>query len=526
MGRQIQELEAGAQIVSGTPGRVLDHLRRGTLDASALKVLVLDEMDEMLSMGFARELNAILELIPDATRRQTMCFSATVDGEVRRHAEKHMRDPHMVSLSSDAVGAESVSHFVYMVSGSDRAGDLVQVLEVEDPESAIIFCNLRSETEQVAGALTAAGFDADWLNGDLPQRDREKVMTATREGRLRFLVATDVAARGIDISHLTHVINYSFPESPAVYVHRTGRTGRAGRTGSAISLASPQELGRLYYLRLEFKIFPVERTLPSKGELRTRKEADRVALLSEAFAAAPQLADVALARRLLTHPDAERIVGGLLQTFFGSQGEQVDEQAAAARRTRGRDEPREGTRGTTDRDGDNDRPRDADESVSPSGRPRRSRDATPRARPERPRRDADDRNRDRAEPPRNVSAPPPQSARSARPPTDQADHESRDHGGPDDEGLRDAPRNDESATPSGILFLDVGRRDGARVSEIARIVREVGELRRAEVGRIRMRDRHTFVEIPDDKLEHVVERLRGHAFGDKTLSPERAKGDR
>jgi ATP-dependent RNA helicase DeaD len=525
MGRQIQELEAGAQIVSGTPGRVLDHLRRGTLDASALKVLVLDEMDEMLSMGFARELNAILELIPDATRRQTMCFSATVDGEVRRHAERHMRDPHMVSLSSDAVGAESVSHFVYMVSGSDRAGDLVQVLEVEDPESAIIFCNLRSETEQVAGALTAAGFDADWLNGDLPQRDREKVMTATREGRLRFLVATDVAARGIDISHLTHVINYSFPESPAVYVHRTGRTGRAGRTGSAISLASPQELGRLYYLRLEFKIFPVERSLPSKGELRTRKEADRVALLSEAFGVAPQLPELALARRLLTHPDAERIVGGLLTTFFGSLGEQVDEQAAAARRTRGiRDEAREGVRSSPDRDEDRDR--GADEPVPPSARPRRSREATPRARPERPRRDSEDRSRDRSEPPRNAGAPAPHNERSVRPPADNADHEPRDLGGRDDDGQRDAPRTDESAAPSGILFLDVGRRDGARVSEIARIVREVGELRRAEVGRIRMRDRHTFVEIPDDKLEHVVERLRGHAFGDKTLSPERAKGDR
>jgi ATP-dependent RNA helicase DeaD len=538
MGRQIEELEAGAQIVSGTPGRVLDHLRRGTLDASALKVLVLDEMDEMLSMGFARELNAILELIPDASRRQTMCFSATVDGEVRRHAERHMRDPQVISLSSDAVGAESVSHFVYMVSGSDRVGDLVQVLEVEDPESAIVFCNLRSETEQVAGGLTQAGFDADWLNGDLPQRDREKVMARTREGKLRFLVATDVAARGIDISHLTHVINYSFPESPAVYVHRTGRTGRAGRTGSAISLASPQELGRLYYLRLEYKIFPVERSLPSKGELRTRKEADRVALLSEAFAAAPQLADLALARRLLTHPDAERIVGGLLQTFFGSQGDQVDEQAAAARRSRGG--PREDVR-----------PSEADDepiaAAAPAARSRRPREER-RVRPERPRRDDNDRGRDRGDrererSPRDATPVAQEPLRDARPheprpheprqyearhhevrPHEVRPHEAREPEATGDQPPRDElPRDDANAALNGILFLDVGRRDGARVSEIARIVREVGELRRAEVGRIRMRDRHTFVEIPEDKLEHVVERLRGHAFGDKTLSPERAK---
>ena len=132
----------------------------------------------MLSMGFARELNAILELIPDASRRQTLCFSATIDGEVRRHAERHMRDPQIITLSSDAVGAEAVSHYVYMVSGSDRTGDLIRILEVEDPESAIIFCNPRTETERVAGALKQAGFNADWLNGDLPQRDREKVMSA------------------------------------------------------------------------------------------------------------------------------------------------------------------------------------------------------------------------------------------------------------------------------------------------------------------------------------------------------------
>jgi ATP-dependent RNA helicase DeaD len=521
MGRQIEELQAGAQIVSVTPGRVLDHLRRGTLDASALKVLVLDEMDEMLSMGFARELNAILELIPEPSRRQTMCFSATVDGEVRRHAERHMRDPQMVSLSSDAVGAESVSHFVYMVSGADRAGDLIQVLEVEDPESALIFCNLRSETEQVAGALVQAGFDADWLNGDLPQRDREKVMARTRESKLRFLVATDVAARGIDISHLTHVINYAFPESPAVYVHRTGRTGRAGRTGCAISLASPQELGRLYYLRLEYKISPIERSLPSKGELRTRKEADRVALLAEAFTGTPQQAELALARRLLTHPDVERIVGGLLQTFFGSQGDQVDEQAAAARRSR-RSNMRDDR--PADRDDAPDE-RDARASEDEGGRVASTRGRRPReerrVRPERPRRDDDraavsDRPRERAA---AADRPRERPAASEREPAEREPAER-------EPGEDDGQPADPALGPIGILFLDIGRRDGARVSEIARMVRELGELRRAEVGRIRMRDRHTFVEIPDDKLETVVERLRGHAYGDKTLSPERAKGVR
>ncbi|MBC7174362.1 MAG: DEAD/DEAH box helicase, partial [Polyangiaceae bacterium] len=236
MEKQVKELQEGAQIVSGTPGRVLDHLRRRTLDPSGIRVLVLDEADEMLSMGFAKELNAIMELLPK--QRQTLLFSATVDGPIQRVAERHMTDPEFVTLSGDAVGALGVSHFIYFVSGMGRTGDLVRILEVENPESAIIFCNTKAETEQVASVLKASGYNADWLNGDLPQNEREKVMARTRKSELRFLVATDVAARGIDVSHLTHVINYSLPNQLEQYIHRTGRTGRAGRTGTAIALVS------------------------------------------------------------------------------------------------------------------------------------------------------------------------------------------------------------------------------------------------------------------------------------------------
>lgn len=490
MGRQIQELEGGAQIVSGTPGRVLDHLKRGTLDPSRLRVLVLDEMDEMLSMGFARELNAILEMIPGPDKRQTMCFSATVDGDIRRTAERHMRDPLMVSLSSDAVGAEEITHYAYLVSGRDRIGDLIRILEIEDPESAIIFCNLRSETEKVASALQQAGFNADWLNGDLPQREREKVMSRTREGKLRYLVATDVAARGIDISHLTHVVNFSFPEATAVYVHRTGRTGRAGRTGCAISLVSPQELGRLYYLRLEYKIFPVERSLPTRGELRTRQEADRIALLEEAVAQGTSSEDRALARRLLTHPEAERIVGGLLHAFFGSKGGDVDEQAAAARRARS-------TRSSDEEEvdsGEREEARRTPRKRDPDGERRSRKERRPRER----RRDRDE---ERVQPRERE----PGTARESERP-----------------GSLASPR-EVDGRPAAILFLDLGRKDGVRVGEIARLLREVGELSRSEVGRIRVRDRHTFVDVPEDRIDALVERLQGEEVNDKVLSPERAK---
>jgi ATP-dependent RNA helicase DeaD len=554
MGRQIEELQGGAQIVSGTPGRVLDHLRRGTLDPSRLRVLILDEMDEMLSMGFAKELNAILELIPPRDRRQTMCFSATVDGEVRRHAERHMREPEMISLSSDAIGVEQITHYTYMVTGGDRTGDLIRVLEVEDPESAIIFCNMRSETERVATSLQQAGFNADWLNGDLPQRDRERIMGDTREGKLRYLVATDVAARGIDISHLTHVINYTFPESAAVYVHRTGRTGRAGRTGCAISLVGPEELGRLYYLRLEFKISPIERSLPTSGELKTLHEIDRVALLGSAFVDPPHATDLAVARRLLTHPDVERILGGLMHTFFGTRDD-VDEEAAAARRTRqprpaddeleavpaqrdagaqrrerpGRQPeraPRQPERGPRPPErsprfeqGANQperAPRHAEPSLQQAERSPRPAERSPRP-PERAR----GRNREREPRMREPDALPAPVSIAPKPAVDAAltlaDEPSDRHSQGEHESA------EEHARHGGLLYLNLGKRDGVRVGEVARLLQESCELSQSDIGRIRVRDRYTFVDVPEERLETIISALSGRTLNDKALAPERAK---
>jgi ATP-dependent RNA helicase DeaD len=329
--RQIDAIAAGAQFVAGTPGRVLDHLRRGTLDAKNIRLLVLDECDEMLSMGFERELNAILEFIPK--ERQTLLFSATVPPDIERIAKQKLKNPEFVTLSGDHIGALSIQHFVYLVPG-DKLTTLTKVIEVENPESALVFCNTKEQTEVVAGALQRQGYDADWLNGDLPQSDRERVMAATREGRLRFLVATDVAARGIDLSHLTHVINCDFPQDAETYVHRTGRTGRAGRTGTAISLVTPRDIGGLYLLRLTYKIRPIERQIPSAGELKTRAEADLITMLVEAFATKePHPDDLALTRRLLTHDQAERVIAGLLRDHLGARPT-AQEEASASRRAR------------------------------------------------------------------------------------------------------------------------------------------------------------------------------------------------
>ena len=502
MERQVRELREGAQIVSGTPGRVLDHLRRGTLRADAIRILVLDEADEMLSMGFAKELNAILEELPKP--RQTLLFSATVESEIQRMAQRHMTTPEFVGLSSDQVGAKGIDHFVYLVGGTARTRDLVRILEVEDPENAMIFCNMKVETERVAAALQQAGYDADWLNGDLPQGEREKVMGRMRGGELRFLVVTDVAARGIDISHVTHVINYTFPEAVEQYIHRTGRTGRAGRTGTAISLVSPQELGSLYYLRLQYKIFPIERSLPTSSEERTRMEADRLTMLEEAFGKTESDIDRAVARRLLTHPEAERLVGGLLSAFFGARGstEEVDEQAAASRRAR-RPEP------APER-------AEAREEERETGRGRR------RSR-RRGRRD------DAGEPaPARAFDEDAQTAEIAMP---EAESRDRDRGGPaepDEVSEADFGNGDDDETSADMtrLYINLGRRDGVRAGEINRLLRERCELSRADIGRIRVRDKHTFVDVLTGRVEGVVEKLGGQTVQDRELVVEPARVSR
>jgi ATP-dependent RNA helicase DeaD len=523
---QVRQLSEGATIVSGTPGRVLDHLRRGTLDATNLRVLVLDEADEMLSMGFAKELHSIMEILP--TPRQTLLFSATVDDAITRMADRHMKDPEHIMLSGDAVGATGINHFVYMVSGKGRTRDLLRLLEVEDPESAIVFCNTKVETERVAAELTQAGYDADWLNGDLPQGDREKVMARTRKSELRFLVATDVAARGIDISHLTHVINYTLPESAAQYIHRTGRTGRAGRTGTALSLVSPLELGTLYFLRLQYKIFPVERALPSAGEERTRAEADRIVLLEEAAPARPSEMDMAVARRLLTHPDAERVLAGLLQTFFGARGEDVDEQAAAARRSRppapvaepeapptrtdggGRGRGAEASRAEASPEAARERPR----------RRRRGRDGEARAAEDTPEELTRPEGDTPEEPSRPAGAPPEATTRGHSPAGRRGASADARAEGPERE------RGPEHGDPgAATLYISVGRRDGIRAGELARLVRDRADLTRREVGRIRVRDKHSFVTVPEERADAVVAALSGAELEGRELLVERAKSD-
>jgi ATP-dependent RNA helicase DeaD len=258
--KQITALRAGVHIVVGTPGRILDHIGRKTLDLKRIRFFVLDECDEMLSMGFLEDIQRIASHTPKA--KQSLLFSATMPDEVKRYSKRHMKAPETVALSSGNISVGDITHGYYIVSGIARPRDLLRVLVREEPESAIIFCNTRDETGTVARFLQRQGIDAEPLSSDLSQADRERVMKRMRDKNLRFLVATDVAARGIDITELSHVINYSFPDSPEVYVHRTGRTGRAGKKGTALSMIGPRELSSFWYLRVLYKIKPEQRDLP------------------------------------------------------------------------------------------------------------------------------------------------------------------------------------------------------------------------------------------------------------------------
>lgn len=266
-GPQVDALKAGAPLVVGTPGRILDHLLRGTFSLSALKVLVFDEADRMLSMGFYPDMKRLQRYLPER-RVGGWMFSATFPPYVLRLAGEFLRDPQMLSLSRDRVHVAEIEHVFYTVPGMDKDRCLVRLIETENPESALIFCNTKAAVHYVASLLQRFGYDADEISSDLTQAARERIMTRVRAGALRFLVATDVAARGIDIHELSHVFLYEPPEDPESYIHRAGRTGRAGAAGTVISLVAGMEELALKKIAKIFTIDLQERPIPTEQDVR------------------------------------------------------------------------------------------------------------------------------------------------------------------------------------------------------------------------------------------------------------------
>jgi len=247
---QIEKLKRGAALVVGTPGRVLDHIGRGTLTLDHLKFVVLDEADRMLDIGFRPDIEKILRRCPAS--RQTLLLSATVPPPVARLATRYMRDPETLNFSSNEVAVETIEQFYFTVIPEKKFELVVKLLRREDPRQSIIFCRTKRGTERVHRNLQRKFEGVDCIHGDLPQKAREKAMARFREGQVRHLVATDVVGRGIDVSGISHIINYDIPSFCDDYVHRVGRTGRMGREGVAYTFVTPEEGGEL--TRIEMRI--------------------------------------------------------------------------------------------------------------------------------------------------------------------------------------------------------------------------------------------------------------------------------
>lgn len=240
---QIRDLKRGVDVIVGTPGRLIDLMNRNILDLSQVRTVVLDEADEMLSMGFIEDIETILAETP--AERQTALFSATISNQIRRLADKYMRDPKPVTIEAGQVTVESIEQRYYVVNAKEKTAVLTRLFEVEEIHSALIFVRTRAGTGELAGELSARGFPSEALSGDLSQDARERTVSRFRAGQIKVLVATDVAARGLDIDDISHVFNYDLPDDVEIYVHRIGRTGRAGKTGIAISLVPVFEKRRI-----------------------------------------------------------------------------------------------------------------------------------------------------------------------------------------------------------------------------------------------------------------------------------------
>jgi ATP-dependent RNA helicase DeaD len=301
-GPQLAGLKRGAQVVVGTPGRVIDHLEKGTLDVSHLDFLVLDEADEMLQMGFAEDVERILADTPEY--KQVALFSATMPPAIRKITSKYLHDPVEVTVRAKTATAENISQRYIEVAGPRKMDALTRLLEVEPFEAMIVFVRTKQATEEVAERLKARGFSAAAINGDIPQAVRERTIAALKDGSIDILVATDVAARGLDVERISHVLNYDIPHDPESYVHRIGRTGRAGRSGSAILFVSPRERHLLKSIEKVSRSKVIPADLPSVEDVN----AQRVAKFRDSITDALNAPGTELFRRMIEDYERENNV--------------------------------------------------------------------------------------------------------------------------------------------------------------------------------------------------------------------------
>ena len=539
MAQQVEALAARPEVISATPGRLLDLSRRGAINLRDVQTVILDEADEMLSMGFAEDVLAVLGAMPD--RKRTWLFSATVDREVQRFSARIQKDPEAYLLHSGLGYSATVAHF-YSVTPRpvDKERALLTLLQQERPFRTLVFCNTKEATRRVSSWLRKLGHAAQDLSSDLSQSDRESVLEAFRGGDLPLVVATDVAARGIDIENVSTVVNWDFPASTEQYVHRTGRTGRAGRKGTALSLLAPTDLGALYYLKLESEIELRERPLPSQEALDTAAEVAVLDALDAMLGEPTDSVALSAARRILTTQNPARWVARLIQhtrerAARADEAAQAEVQAASKRgpKADAADEapraPRSSGRAPKQSGAETGTPgsrRSGTESgLAPAARvsgneeasSRRkspaSRDASKRAgdetNAESSSADASRATESKRGTRGNGRAEQPPRTRRAVGPSGDLDADNAEAG--DRSGIR--PTTDGGK----ILRLDVGRSDGIRLSDLKRYLQDAAP--DIEVERVRLARSRTLVEVRASSAhDDLPARLGAHTFEGRTIT--------
>jgi ATP-dependent RNA helicase DeaD len=441
----------------------------------------------MLNMGFFEEVTRILDHLPDDC--QQLLFSATVPADIEQIIREYLTDPETILLSGDEYRVDNIRNVLYHTNDAyPKPRNLLYMVEIEEPESAIVFCNTRSDTSLVTAVLNRNGYDAELLNGELPQKERERVMAKVKRGEVRFMVATDIAARGIDISDLSHIVNYSLPEDPAVYLHRAGRTGRIGKKGTALSLATGAEGITLGVLQKKFGIVFEEKQMPTPEEARRLWTDRHVTELREGMNSSIFEAFIPLAQELRNRPDGGLLVAFALKYFFTHHRiEKVTDivKAVHKKEEHERKEMRVAPR------------REGRAEARPEGRDRGGRERGEH----RPRRDGGgDGPREAARAPIEITV----SVDAHRPAADA----------PDPEATPGRPARSR-------IFLSAGEVDGADEAKVRETVARLAP--GVELTKVEIRRTHTFLEVNPDDADRVVSSLLGkEAFG-KTLAAEKAR---
>ena len=473
---QLSALKRGVQVVVGTPGRVIDHLERGSLDLSALRCLVLDEADEMLRMGFIDDVETVLKKVP--ATRQVALFSATMPSQIRRIAQTYLKDPVEIAIKSTTATAANIRQRYWMVSGVNKLDALTRILEAEPFDGMLVFARTKLGTQELAEKLAARGLSAAAIHGDVEQKQREKMIQSLKDGRIDILVATDVAARGLDVDRISHVLNYDIPYDTESYVHRIGRTGRAGRSGEAILFVAPRERGMLGAIEraTRQKIEPMQ--LPSVDAVNEQ----RVGKFLGKIGAALESDDLSLFRELVERYEREHDVPA------------VNIAAALAKLVQGKTPLLL--------------------QAPPPERPRFERDdRTPRERPA------------RGERPAFEPRPPRHGERQFTPPT--APRPVAGNAGEAlfaDDAARPRPPRDASTPEVGMetFRIEVGHVHGVQPGNIVGAIANEADLESRYIGRIDIRDDYSLVDLPEGMPRELMEYLKKVRVAGQALRIQRA----